>query len=784
MSVLEWTQDRLDDLECFAHHLFQDMGNILDLNLLREDSINKQVDNVKMVERFRTRHPAVGTLYLTTTHLIFVDSAGKRETWILHTHMSSLEKQPLSAGGSPLLIRCKDFRCLTFVIPRDRECQDIYASLQELSNPADIEKLYAFVYASADGTEKSYGWDLYDTRSEYLRMGVPNQLWTISSLNNKFELCDTYPKHLFVPASASTPIILGSSKFRSRGRLPVLSYFHSKTQAAICRCSQPLSGFRARCVEDEQMLHCILKSNPSKNSDFMYVVDTRPKINAMANKAAGKGYENDNHYTDIKFQFLGIENIHVMRASLQKLLDVCEMKNPTMSAFLQGLEASGWLKHIKAVVDTSVFIAEAVKGGHSVLVHCSDGWDRTAQTCSLSSLILDPYYRTIQGFQALIEKEWLSFGHKFTDRCGFLDTPDNKEVSPVFTQFVEATWQVMQQYPCAFQFNERFLLTIHDHVYSCQFGTFIGNCEKDRLDLRLNERTYSLWGHINKNMSEFLNPLYKKEYEVSHPMLSPNTSSQCFKFWKGMYQRYDVGLHPREQIADVLSAAKDHSDSLEDHVSLLEKRVTQICRILGKSEDVIQKKLNGGVSMESLDNLKETEDNIMEEKSEKIPINGNCDIKPEQSSKDMGDLIDIRSDNESGFDESSSQMSKSGHGDLNTVRTGIETGSLSLDSSVCSVGRDQLSLDLLVLEMSSVAIDWKSFRNIHNCSCASPFNSFTKKFHCWKCGEVFCMRCIAKNIPLPGHATRRPVPVCRPCYKEIRHSPSMEFPPQTNSLDS
>lgn len=57
---------------------------------------------------------------------------------ILHTHMSSLEKQPLSAGGSPLLIRCKDFRCLTFVIPRDRECQDIHASLQELSKPGQI----------------------------------------------------------------------------------------------------------------------------------------------------------------------------------------------------------------------------------------------------------------------------------------------------------------------------------------------------------------------------------------------------------------------------------------------------------------------------------------------------------------------------------------------------------------------------------------------------------------------------------------------------------------------
>ena len=33
-----------------------------------------------------------------------------------------------------------------------------------------------------------------------------------------------------------------------------------------------------------------------------------------------------------------------------------------------------------------------------MLVHCSDGWDRTAQVCALSSLLLDPYYRTLHGF--------------------------------------------------------------------------------------------------------------------------------------------------------------------------------------------------------------------------------------------------------------------------------------------------------------------------------------------------------------------------------------------------
>jgi hypothetical protein len=30
---------------------------------------------------------------------------------------------------------------------------------------------------------------------------------------------------------------------------------------------------------------------------------------------------------------------------------------------------------------------------------CSDGWDRTTQLISVASILLDPYYRTFQGFQ-------------------------------------------------------------------------------------------------------------------------------------------------------------------------------------------------------------------------------------------------------------------------------------------------------------------------------------------------------------------------------------------------
>jgi len=50
----------------------------------------------------------------------------------------------------------------------------------------------------------------------------------------------------------------------------------------------------------------------------------------------------------------------------------------------------------------SLEIANNLKKGVNVLIHCSDGWDRTAQLSSISGILLDKYYRTIEGFQVLI----------------------------------------------------------------------------------------------------------------------------------------------------------------------------------------------------------------------------------------------------------------------------------------------------------------------------------------------------------------------------------------------
>ena len=362
----------------------------------------------------RLNHFQVGSLYITTTHLIFVSPEEKEELWILHMHISTVEKLPLTTSGSPLRIQCSNFRTATFMVTRDRDAQDVFTSLIHLSRPVAVSDLYCFQYRSKNDLPQHTGWTFFDLGAEFQRQGVPNRQWSICNLNNDYSLCPTYPSLLVTPSSATPALVKGTARFRSKGRLPALTYYHGASGAALLRCSQPLSGLKGRSTEDEQYLTCVAGAN--QHGGHLLIVDTRPKINAMANRAGGKGYESEAFYPNTKFVFKGIENIHVMRESLAKLVETCEQKTETMETFLQGIEQSQWLRHLRAVLEASVYMADALVLGTSVVVHCSDGWDRTSQTCAVAQLLLDPFYRTIQGYQALIEKDWLVFGHKFTDR--------------------------------------------------------------------------------------------------------------------------------------------------------------------------------------------------------------------------------------------------------------------------------------------------------------------------------------------------------------------------------
>lgn len=70
-------------------------------------------------------------------------------------HIASVEKLPLTTTGSPLLIRCKTFLSVTFVIARERDSHDVYSTLIKLCQPGSKfnqlqSSLKTFVFISSE----------------------------------------------------------------------------------------------------------------------------------------------------------------------------------------------------------------------------------------------------------------------------------------------------------------------------------------------------------------------------------------------------------------------------------------------------------------------------------------------------------------------------------------------------------------------------------------------------------------------------------------------------------
>jgi myotubularin-related protein 6/7/8 len=87
------------------------------------------------------------------------------------------------------------------------------------------------------------------------------------------------------------------------------------------------------------------------------------------------------------------------------------------------------------------------------------------------------------------------------------------ELSPVFHQFLDCVYQLHYQHPTRFEFSERFLRRLLYHLYSCQYGTFLFDNEKERIDTRAKERTRSVWDYFLCRKEEFMNPKYEPDVD-------------------------------------------------------------------------------------------------------------------------------------------------------------------------------------------------------------------------------------------------------------------------------
>ncbi|KTF87416.1 hypothetical protein cypCar_00026908 [Cyprinus carpio] len=452
------------------------------------------------------------------------------------------------------------------------QCQEWLKRLNAaVRPPSQIEELFSFAF-HAWCVEKEQHGDLCRPgdhvlsrfHNEVERMGFDTQnAWRVSEINNKYKLCSSYPQLLLVPAWITDKELENVAAFRSWKRIPAVVYRHQSTGAVIARCGQPeVSWWGWRNADDEHLVQSIARacavdsssckgvSNGSFSREYtngadlsdvdfdssmtnssevetlaiqprkLLILDARSYAAAVANRAKGGGCECPEYYPNCEVVFMGMANIHSIRKSFQSLRFLCTQM-PDPANWLSALESTKWLQHLSLLLKASLLVVNAVDRDHRpVLVHCSDGWDRTPQIVALAKVLLDPYYRTIEGFQVLVETEWLDFGHKFADRCGHGENAEDlNERCPVFLQWLDCVHQLQRQFPCSFEFNEAFLVKLAQHTYSCLFGTFLCNSGKEREDRHIQERTCSVWSLLRAANRSFRNMLYSSHSEtVLHPV--------------------------------------------------------------------------------------------------------------------------------------------------------------------------------------------------------------------------------------------------------------------------
>ncbi|KAI3405269.2 YMR1 [Candida oxycetoniae] len=625
-------------------------------------------------------------------------------------------------SASHIRLQCKDFTYFSFDFRNDLICCEVFNKMSLLITKSkienDIRQLYAYSYVpnNIEQNLQVKGWDLYDPIEEYTRLGLlrrdghNNKLfWKLTNINENYKFCTSYPKVMIVPSSISDNVLQHAGKFRSKQRIPVVVYKHHANinGNVIARCAQPLVGLNLqnRSIQDEKLIGEIFHSQELEkafmlksceeeilnDNDTGYqaqqpqknlLVDLRPVTNAMAQHALGAGTENvenyrnkkphkdDDHYNGDGHQqghrnsrqvdkiFCNIDNIHVIRDSLNKLTTVLNnldkyspnsqvnvsnsstattptttttpittttptttttTTTTTASASLQqALSKTYWLHRLSIILQSVDRIIKSIHlNNTNVVIHCSDGWDRTSQVSALAQLCLDPFYRTTKGFMILIEKEWTSFGFKYRTRAdhggcigavmkkeqkkyiaqpngnespqsqqqqqpaesvssesmtmlenrplselsssaaasvtsffqkaakaardlknsaqnGLSNYPDegtdypndslinkssisfssttyggSNERSPVFHQFIDCIYQIHRQKPTYFEFNTRFLKRLLYHYYSCQYGTFLCDSEKEAQQVyRIDKSTVSVWDYFNSRPNEFKNPAY------------------------------------------------------------------------------------------------------------------------------------------------------------------------------------------------------------------------------------------------------------------------------------
>ena len=139
-----------------------------------------------------------------------------------------------------------------------------------------------------------------------------------------------------------------------------------------------------------------------------------------------------------------------------------------LKSFPDAVEKTGWTGWITKFLSTAreLIVQRLSEGKCLVLMNAAGNVTNTLS--SLSQIIIDPNFRTLNGFVYLIHKDWVAYG---------LSAPKQ---FPIFAHFIHCVFELFVQQPFAFEFNQvllpYFILFYHILSYFLSNGCNRTSC--------------------------------------------------------------------------------------------------------------------------------------------------------------------------------------------------------------------------------------------------------------------------------------------------------------------
>ncbi|XP_044305175.1 myotubularin-related protein 11 isoform X1 [Varanus komodoensis] len=303
-----------------------------------------------------------------------------------------------------------------------------------------------------------------DWEKELMRLGATG--WRVSPVNERFDMCTSLPKYLWVPSRFLDNELKRAFVHFNERRIPRLCWHHPGGSDLLRAAS-----FHAESDPEKEDLRSVETLMLAGHSQCVIV------------EAAAD-----------------LPSPPEIQQAYSRLWNLCLCLADSSAAtsdekWLSSLEGTRWLDHVRACLKKASEVAMLLaERSRSVILQESDDRDLNCLLASLVQVLSDPHMRTISGFQSLVQKEWVAAGHPFLQRLNPLQKNDRDE-SPVFLLFLDCIWQLLQQFPQSFEFTEAYLVALHDSTYVPFSSTFLFNCQWER-------------GRKNQLQNRFLNQLY------------------------------------------------------------------------------------------------------------------------------------------------------------------------------------------------------------------------------------------------------------------------------------